>query len=170
MAESNPIGEASVVVLLAHPPPLPVVPADRAVAPARAYAARRRGRVSFAVVDSHGRLRGRTSARTYASASVIKAMLLVAYLERRDGKPVPWRERRLPGGIVPSQRWGIPDGLGPGWRVYFEGGWRRRLVHQVARVENGSGVAFSVAVLTDKDPSQEYGYETVRGIAARLVR
>src|SRR6188472_1063223 len=100
MAESNPIGEASVVVLLAHPPPLPVVPADRAVATARAYAARRRGRVSFAVVDSHSRLRGRTSERTYASASVIKAMLLVAYLERRDGKPVPRRERRVLGPMV----------------------------------------------------------------------
>ena len=76
MAESNPIGEAS-VVLLAHPPPLPVVPADRAVTAARAYAAGRRGRVAFAVVDSHGRMRGHNSSRTYASASVIKAMLLV---------------------------------------------------------------------------------------------
>jgi len=70
-------------VLLAHPPPLPVVPADRAVAAARAYAAHRRGRVAFAVVDSHGRMRGRNSSRTYASASVIKAMLLCSVVSSR---------------------------------------------------------------------------------------
>lgn len=243
MAESNPIGEAS-VVLLAHPPPLPVVPADRAVTAARAYAAHRRGRVAFAVIDSHGRLQGRDSSRTYPSASVIKAMLLVATLERVGTRPVPERvERRLdpmirkssnraarrvyrslgpapvlrlarrarmrrfalpalfearidaadqahffarldrlvpPGHrrlarrllshIVPEQRWGIPRGVGPGWRVYFKGGWRKGLVHQVARVEGPGGVAFALAVLTDHDPSQDYGHETVRGIAERLVR
>ena len=54
----QPDREAS-VVLLAHPPPMPVVPADRAVTAARAYAAQRRGRVAFAVVDSHGRMPAR---------------------------------------------------------------------------------------------------------------
>ena len=226
-------------MLLAHPPPLPVVPADRAVTAARAYAAHRRGRVAFAVVDSHGRMRGRNASRTYASASVIKAMLLVAELERIGARSVSDHEERvlepmirkssntaarrvyrrlgpgpvlrlarrahmrrfalpalfearidaadqarffarldalLPAGhrkyarhllghVVPEQRWGIPQGVGPGWRVYFKGGWRKGLVHQVALVEGPGGVAFSLAVLTDKDPSQHYGHETVRGIA-----
>ena len=230
-------------MLLAHPPPLPVVPADRAVTAARAYAAHRRGRVAFAVVDSHGRMRGHNSSRTYASASVIKAMLLVAELERIGARPVSDHEERvlepmirkssntaarrvyrrlgpgpvlrlarrahmrrfalpalfearidaadqarffarldplLPAGhreyarhllghVVPEQRWGIPQGVGPGWRVYFKGGWRKGLVHQVALVEGPGGVAFSLAVLTDKDPSQHYGHETVRGIAELLV-
>ena len=52
-----------------------------------------------------------------------------------------------------EQRWGIPQGVGPGWRVYFKGGWRKGLVHQVALVEGAGGVAFSLAVLTDNDPS-----------------
>jgi beta-lactamase class A len=230
-------------MLLAQPPPQPVVPSDRAVAAARAYAHRRRGRVSFAVIDSHRRLRGLGSRRRYRSASVIKAMLLVATLER-DGKHAVTREQRrdlgpmirrssnqaardvyhdlgsgpvlrlarrahmkrfsipalfearitaadqarlfarldplvpnphrayaraLLAGIVAEQRWGIPRGVGPGWRVYFKGGWRRGLVHQVARVEADDGRAFSVAILTDGDPSQDYGHETVRAIAHRLV-
>jgi len=242
MAESNPIGEAS-VVLLAHPPPLPVVPADRAVTAARAYAAHRRGRVAFAVVDSHRRMRGRSSSRTYAAASVIKAMLLVATLERAGATPLSAHEqrildpmirrssntaarrvyrqlgpgpvlrlarrahmrrfaipalfearidaadqarffarldalvpeaqrhfaRRLLGHVIPEQRWGIPQGVGPGWRVYMKGGWRKDLVHQVALVEGPGGVAFSLAVLTDKNPSAHYGHQTVRTIAQLLV-
>jgi beta-lactamase class A len=229
-------------VLLAQPPPIPIVPSDRAVAVARAWAAHRRGRVSFAVVDSHGRARGQVSARTYPAASVIKAMLLVAYLEDRGARPVSPHDRQvldpmirrssngaarrlyrhlgrppvlrlarrahmrrfalpalfearitaadqagffarldrlvpephralaraLLGGVVPSQRWGIPRGLGPGWQVYFKGGWREGLVHQVALVE-GHGVAFALAVLTDQDPSEAYGHATLAGIAQRLV-
>lgn len=228
--------------MLAQPPPVPVVPSDRAVAEARAYAEHRRGRVAFAVVDSHGRLRGSSSARSYPSASVIKAMLLVAVLERRGKHPLTREERAdlgpmirrssnkaarrvyaglgrepvlrlarrarmrhfalpalfearitaadqarffarldrlvpeahrayartLLAGVVAEQRWGIPTGLPPGWDVFFKGGWRRGLVHQVARIER-DGVAFSLAVLTDGDPSQEYGHETLRGIAQRLL-
>jgi len=50
-------------MLVAQPPPSPVVPSDHAVAEARAYASHRRGRVAFAVVDSHSRLRGHHSSR-----------------------------------------------------------------------------------------------------------
>jgi beta-lactamase class A len=229
-------------VLLAEPPPIPFVPSDRAVAVARDWAAHRRGRVSFALMDSHGRARGLVSTRTFASASMIKAMLLVAYLEERGERavsphdqqvldpmirrssngaarrlyrhlgraalvrlarrahmrrfalpalfearitaadqaslfaqldrlvPEPHRAyaRALLAGVVRSQRWGIPQALGPGWQVYFKGGWREGLVHQVALVE-GRGVAFALAVLTDHDPSERYGRATVQGIAQRLV-
>jgi|1185.fasta_scaffold297163_2 hypothetical protein len=231
-------------MVLAQPPPLPVVPSDTAVAAARAYALHRRGRVAFTVVDSHGRLRGTGSARSYRSASMIKAMLLVAELERRGEQPLTRTERklldpmirrssntaarrvyrslgpdrvlrvarrahmrrfaipalfearitagdqarlfarldplvprahrayarRLLSGIVPEQRWGIPDALPAGWSAYFKGGWRKGLVHQVARLERADGTAVAVAVLTDHDPSQGYGQATVRGIARRLLR
>lgn len=49
---------------------------------ARAYAARRSGTVSFAVLDECGRLVGGNRYRTHYSASVVKVMLLVAYLRR----------------------------------------------------------------------------------------
>jgi hypothetical protein len=45
---------------------------------------------------------------------------------------------------------------------------RGQLVHQVARLERGK-LSIAIAVLTDGNPSQAYGRETVRGIAARLV-
>jgi D-alanyl-D-alanine dipeptidase len=63
--------------------------------PARAAAARRflRGRTgieSWALIDSHGRMHGYAPGRVYVSASVVKAMLLVAYL-RKIGNRMPTR-------------------------------------------------------------------------------
>jgi hypothetical protein len=73
--------------------------------------------------------------------------------------------------ITAEQRWGIPEAAPAGWRVRFKGGWRGtergQLVHQIARLERGHR-EFSLAVLTDGDPTMPYGIETVRGIAARL--
>ena len=57
-------------------------PGPTAIARAEAYVARRAGRTAFAVVDSEGRLSGIHEHRTFISASVVKAMLLVAYLRR----------------------------------------------------------------------------------------
>src|SRR3954447_24542107 len=87
-------------VLLAHAPPQPVVPTDEAVAQARAWAAHRAGRVSFALVDSHRRMRGVQSSRRFRSASVIKAMLLVADLERRGDDALTDTEQRLLGPMI----------------------------------------------------------------------
>ena len=55
-------------------------PRPAAVAAAARYLARRDGYTAFATVDSEGRISGRHLHRTFASASVVKAMLLVAYL------------------------------------------------------------------------------------------
>jgi Beta-lactamase enzyme family len=54
------------------------------VAAARAYAEQRSGVVAFAVVDQRGRLHGYHRAATAPSASVLKAMLLVAYLRKQS--------------------------------------------------------------------------------------
>jgi hypothetical protein len=234
----------------AGPLPEPVLPTARALAGARAFARARAGLVSFAVVDTSGGLRCHQCWRRYTAASVVKAMLLVAYLHslsaahrpltpadrallgsmirvsdndaataaylrvgdaglerlaRRSGmkafdvsgywgyaqitaadqarffaglnRLVPRKflayARGLLSSIVSWQSWGIPEVARPHWRTFFKGGWRRgqlgQLVHQVARLERGK-LSIAIAVLTDGNPSHPYGRETVRGIAARLVR
>ncbi len=60
------------------------------VAGARRYARARLGDVSFAIVGRRSRFRSFQGARTAPAASVIKAMLLVAYLRQRSV-----RDRRL---------------------------------------------------------------------------
>jgi hypothetical protein len=90
------------------------------------------------------------------------------------GDAAPHREFALGllGSVVSSQRWGIPAGAGGGWNVRFKGGWRPtgsgELVHQAAELTRG-GERLAVAVLSDGQPSHEYGTETLRGIADRLV-
>jgi hypothetical protein len=205
--------------------------------------------VSFAVVDSEGRLRGHARNRRFVAASVVKAMLLAAELRRleRAGAavdaatretlramitqsdndsadtiyfrvgdrglrdvaaaarmrrfavagywanaeitaadvarffsrlgatmPRPYRRfgLRMLGSIVADQRWGIAAAAHRRWTVRFKGGWRQTgrgsLVHQAAELRGGD-VRFSLAVLTDGQPSQPRGIEIVRGVAARLL-
>jgi hypothetical protein len=57
-------------------------PGPSSVTAASAYLGRRGGYTAFAVVDSEGRLGGAHLHRTFVSASVVKAMLLVAYLRK----------------------------------------------------------------------------------------
>jgi hypothetical protein len=75
--------------------------------------------------------------------------------------------------IAGYESWGIPAVARPGWHVFFKGGWRGtvlgQLVHQVARLEQ-PGRRFSLAVMTDGDPSMGYGIATIQGVAARLLR
>lgn len=59
-------------------------PGATAFAAARRYLAGRSGRTAFAAVDSAGRLFGSHVHRRFGSASVVKAMLLVAYLRHLD--------------------------------------------------------------------------------------
>ena len=209
---------------------------------------RSRGGVnSWALVDSWGRFHGFAPQRTYVSASLVKAMLLVAYLrgigsrapdagERaslgpmitvssndaadtiyyRVGDVALYRLARLAGmrsfsvagywgnaqfsaedqarffnridrlvprasrpyargllsSIVSYQRWGFSRySLAVGFRTFFKGGWREtgagQLVHEAALFERGP-TRISMAVLTDGNPSHNYGTETLRGVAQRV--
>ncbi|MQA74945.1 MAG: hypothetical protein GEU88_11495 [Solirubrobacterales bacterium] len=79
----------------------------------------------------------------------------------------------LLGSVIESQSWGIPEAAGRRWAVRFKGGWlpSHALVHQAAELRERNGDReLSIVVLTDDGPSFEYGVETVRGVAARLLR
>jgi hypothetical protein len=222
----------------------------RQVIKARDFAARRAGHVSFAVVDTAGALSCYRCRVSYHSASVVKAMLLVAYLNRLVGEhqeltadheayldsmirvsdndaataiyahvgdrrlytladqahmtdfhisgrwgsaritaadqagffarmqeltPSQYQgyTRTLLSSIVPRESWGIPEVSRPEWLTMFKGGWltsrRGSLVHQVARLEKGQ-LSLAIAVLTDGNPSDAYGRETITGVAVRLLR
>jgi len=242
---------AQTVPRAVDPPKVRLAAADAYPWPSRIASARRwarsRGRVSFAVVDEQGRLRAVAGQRRYLSASLVKAMMLVAYLHRARGRALTgaerarlgpmirrsdndaatWAYRRLGAaglrrlarragmtrfstspswgscrmtaadqarffvqidglvparhrpyarsllaGIVSSQRWGIPPAAPDGFRVFFKGGWRPRggwTVNQAALLERGTR-RFSVAVLSSRNGSFRRGVETVRGVAARLLR
>jgi len=89
---------------------------------------------------------------------------------------VPRRHRRyalrLLGSIVPAQRWGIARVRPRGWALYFKGGWGSGTGwadHQVALLRRGRR-RLAVAILVTSSPSHAYGKETLRGIAARLLR
>jgi beta-lactamase family protein len=226
-------------------------PSPAAVGRAAGYLRGRAGRTAFAVVDSEGRLSGVNEHWTFVSASVVKAMLLVAYLRRLDsmgrrsidsfsnsflypmihvsdnsaatqtwsivGDAALYRlaheagmtdfsivgiwanaqisaadqakfffvmdsliprqfdgyARGLLSGIAGYESWGIPAVARPrGYAVFFKGGWRGtglgQLVHQVGRLE-GHGVRFSMAVMTDGDPSMGYGIGTIQGVTGSLL-
>jgi hypothetical protein len=73
------------------------VPNRTGLAQAEAFAGRRAGAVSFAVIDTRGRLRGEGVNRLYSSASVVKSMLLAAELRRlqREGLPLDSKTESL---------------------------------------------------------------------------
>jgi hypothetical protein len=209
----------------------------------------RAGVESFAFIDQSGELRGYHRWRVAPSASVLKPMLMVAYLNLSSvrGRPLTDRDRNLLGPmirwsdnttagivlntvgaaglyrvarraemvhfrvhspvwglseitagdqarffyridryvperhrayaryllshIVASQRWGIPPETPSGWRIFFKGGWASgtgRVTHQVALLEEHDQ-RLAIAVLTEFNPSHDYGTQTIRGVAARLL-
>jgi hypothetical protein len=57
---------------------------NKRIAEARRWASDRAGEISFAVLDECGKLKGDHPYRVHYSASVVKVMLMVAYLRRPD--------------------------------------------------------------------------------------
>jgi hypothetical protein len=84
---------------------------------------------------------------------------------------------KLLASIVSFERWGIPDGAGGGWSVWFKGGWRPggedhssgAVSHQAALLRYRDGTRIAIAVLTDETPGEGEGYGTIEGIAGRLT-
>ena len=210
---------------------------------------KRGGINSWSLVDSWGRAHGFAPHRVYVSASLVKAMLLVAYLRgignrmpdgaeraslgpmitessndaadtiyyrvgdaalyrvatlarmrtfsvagywgnahfsaedqarlfNRIDRLVPKRSRGYARGLLSSivsyQRWGFSSFAGAaGFRTFFKGGWRGtglgQLVHEAALFERRD-TRVSMAVLTDGNPSHDYGTETLRAVAQRVFR
>jgi Beta-lactamase enzyme family len=228
--------------------PRPAFPSARAIASAIAFLDERAGSTSLAVVTSTGHLAGVRTRERFETASVIKVMMLTAYLQmlerRRRGlsasdrallypmihesnndaasavlarvgegavervaresgmtayrpgigwwafsqtdaadqarffgqlsRLIPRRfygyARYLMSTIEPSQSWGFPPVARPSWQVYFKTGAlpSRGLFHEAALLEH-DGQSFTVAVLTDGQPSQAYGEQTIEGVARRLL-
>jgi hypothetical protein len=232
---------ARLIVLTALPP---AVPGGKAIKAALTWASGRGSKTGVAVVDSRGVLHGWHEHLQFTSASLAKAMLLLAYLRSHphaaslDGTATTMIEesdnacayaiqgvvgmsgvkkvarlahmkdfraggswidcrvsaadqarffydylsyvpasrrsfaRKLLNGIVSYQRWGIPAAAGPdGWKPYFKSGWLyldNVLMVQAAWVER-RGVKWSVAVMTDGNPTKSYGWDTQKGVAGLLL-
>ena len=76
---------------------------------------------------------------------------------------------KLLSSVVGYQRWGIARVADSrNLKIYFKGGWRSGIFHQVALVERG-GRRVALAVLTSGE-SASYGAETQEGIARRVLR
>jgi len=228
--------------------PLAPYPSAAAIAAASRFLEGRAGRTSFAVVDSAGHVSGLRLHEHFETASVVKVMMLVAYLQRLAAEHrglggadtallypmihisdneaasavlaivgeqavervageagmndyaagVGWwaysqtsaidqarllfvLDRLIPprfygyaryllSTIEPSQSWGFPPVARPGWQVFFKTGAlpEQGLFNEVGRLERGP-VTFTIAVLTDGDPSMAYGEQTIEGVAARLL-
>jgi D-alanyl-D-alanine dipeptidase len=222
-------------------------PPPERVRAARRFLSHRAGIVSWALIDSRGRMHGLAARRTFISASLVKAMLLVAYLRQVGNRPptsaerallgpmitrsdnklatavfarvgalrlralaaragmqsfsvsgywsgshfsaadqarffrvfdllVPERSRGYARGLLSSivawQRWGFSRfSLAAGFHTFFKGGWRGtglgRLVHEAALFERGP-LRVSMALLSDGNPSHDYGTATLRGVAERI--
>lgn len=78
--------------------------------------------------------------------------------------------RRLLSSVIASQRWGVATAAErhAGARVFFKGGWREGMTHQVALLEWRDRRA-AIAVMTEGGPSMGYDIGTIEGIAARLL-
>jgi hypothetical protein len=77
--------------------------------------------------------------------------------------------------IVRSQRWGIAKLDRPGYKFFFKSGWASgggAISHQVAFLERRHGASgrLAVAIMIENSPSHAYSTQTLRGIAARLLR
>ena len=138
-----------------------------------------------AVVGGEGLAAAARSAgmRDFAAAPAWGASRLTAAdgarLMLRFERVVPRRHRTralaLLARVVPEQRWGIARAAPRGWRLHFKGGWAPATAdapavnHQLALLRRGRR-RVALAILTSGRASQARSSETLRGVAARLLR
>jgi hypothetical protein len=133
----------------------------------------------YARVGGHGLLRVAKAAGMRQFADVghwAEARITAADQARlflRIDRLVPPRHRRyarkLLSSIIGEQRWGIaPVARHSHLKIFFKGGWRNGITHQVALLERGRR-RLALAVLTSGSPSEAYARETIERIAARVV-
>ena len=153
-------------------------PWHKRVQDATRFLSTRAGAASFAVVDEHGRIHGHRRGVQYSSASLVKAMLLVAYLDRGEVRRRDLRgsERRLLGPMVRVsdndaataiyQRVGV-DGLN---RLAHRAGMRQFAANPVwggCQVTAGDQARFFMrirALLPKRH--RKYGLSLLRGIVS----
>ena len=99
-----------------------------------------------------------------------------ARLMRRLPRLLPDRHRnfalRQLENIIPRHRWGVAHVQPPGWDLAFKGGWGLRgfrVEHQMALLTHGKR-RIGVSVLTQGNPSRQYGRATLEGVYARLLK
>jgi hypothetical protein len=80
-----------------RPSSKPVYPWKLRVIAAKHFAQHRIGAVSFAIIGEHGNLRGYKTRREFHSASVVKVMLMLAYLRRPSvrNRPLDGHDKAL---------------------------------------------------------------------------
>jgi beta-lactamase class A len=75
--------------------------------------------------------------------------------------------------VVSWQRWGVSGGVAPGTTIALKNGWlpltdnTRWVINSIGWIE-GHGRDYILAVLTDENPSQEYGIDTIQHVS-RIV-
>jgi hypothetical protein len=113
---------------------------------------------------------------TATDRSELRAMITVSDNDAANWVYSPYKRfaRALLSSIASWESWGIPQvARSLGWKVFFKGGWRStvhgQLIHQVARLERRNKMIV-ICVMTDGDPSQSYGEETIAGITRSLLR
>ena len=131
--------------------------------------AARAGMESFATIPGY-----------WGGAQITAADMARFYLRLRRNLVRPHRRFGLRAleSVTESQRWGIPQGAGRGWRIWFKGGWRPPateetsgpVTHQAALLRYRNGQRLALAVLTEESPGTYGGFEAIAGIARRLLR
>jgi CubicO group peptidase (beta-lactamase class C family) len=116
----------------------------------------------------------------WGGAQITAADMARFYLGLNRNLVRPYRAfgLRLLAGITESQRWGIPQAAGRGWRIFFKGGWRPYAVeetsgpvsHQAALLRYRNGERLALAVLTEETPGDPGGYATIEQVARLLLR
>ena len=140
-------------------------PPRRSIEAARRYLARRRDAAAFAVVGSQGRIYGSRLHRRFPTASVVKAMLLVAYLDMRasEHRRLTERDRSI---LDPMIRVSDNNAATAAWSRVGDG--RLRALARRARMTDFSISGFWLTARTSAADQANYFLEMNHLIALRF--